>query len=308
MTELLFILENISLPILLLILVGFIFQKIFKMDVPTLTRLLIYLLIPVVVFVKIMDADVTWALMLAVTGYMLLLQMAVYIVGWITGRLMRQTPGMRSVTINAMVLINTGNYGIPLVDLTFGANPLATASQLFIVVIQNITTNTFGVFQLCKGRMPRKQAWLSVAKMPALYVLALAVLLKSCDAQIPSLVMIPLNYLSDSFIAVALLGLGAQLAEVKVGKGFSRAAIVGVIKSVTTPLLGFALVLLLGIKGILAQALVIGVSTPTAVSSAAMAREFDAEPGYAAQLVLVTTVLCTVTLPFIISFLKWFYA
>jgi predicted permease len=302
MTELLYILENISLPILLLILSGFGFQKLFRINVPTLTRLVIYLLIPVVIFVKIMEADVTWELLLTATGYMLLLQVSVYFIGQATGRLLRQPACRRSVTINSMVLINTGNYGLPLNDLVFGANPLANAAQLFIVVMQNIVTNTFGVYVLCKGNRSRKQAWLSVAKMPAMYVLALAVLLKSVGAQIPEPVMIPLNYLAGAFVAVALLALGAQLAEVRVGEGFKDAIIAGAVKVVTAPLLGFAFVLLLGVKGVLAQALIIGISTPTAVSSAALSREFDVEPGYAAQLVLMTTVLCTFTLPAVIWF------
>lgn len=308
MTELLYILEHISLPIILLILAGFIFQKIFKTDVRTLTRLLIYLLIPVVIFVKILEAEITWHLLITVAGFTLLLQVFMYLTGLVTARLLRQTPQKRCVTVNTLVLLNTGNYGIPLIDLVFSANPLASASQLFIVVVQNITTNTFGVYQLCRGKQTRRQAWISAAKLPAIYVMALAALLKGFDVEMPVTVMVPLHYLADAFIAIALLSLGAQLAEVKLGQGLKDVMVTSIVKVVSAPLLGFAFVLLLGVKGLLAQALVIGISTPTAVNAAVLSREFDAEPGYAAQVVLVTTALCTFTLPAIIWFMGQYFA
>ncbi len=308
MTELFYILEHISLPIILLILSGFIFQKIFKTDVRTLTRLLVYLLIPVVIFVKILEAEITWNLLLTVTGFTLLLQVFMYLTGVATARLLRQPPQMRFVTVNTLVLLNTGNYGIPLIDLVFSANPVASASQLFIVVVQNITTNTFGVYQLCRGKQTRRQAWVSAAKLPAIYVMALAALLKGFDVEMPVTVMVPLHYLADAFIAVALLSLGAQLAEVKLGQGLKGVMVTSIVKVFSAPLLGFALVLLLGVKGLLAQALVIGISTPTAVNAAVLSREFDAEPGYAAQVVLVTTALCTFTLPAIIWFVGQYFA
>ncbi len=308
MTELFYILEHISLPIILLILSGFIFQKIFKTDVRTLTRLLVYLLIPVVIFVKILEAEITWNLLLTVTGFTLLLQVFMYLTGVATARLLRQPPQMRCVTVNTLVLLNTGNYGIPLIDLVFSANPVASASQLFIVVVQNITTNTFGVYQLCRGKQTRRQAWVSAAKLPAIYVMALAALLKGFDVEMPVTVMVPLHYLADAFIAVALLSLGAQLAEVKLGQGLKGVMVTSIVKVFSAPLLGFALVLLLGVKGLLAQALVIGISTPTAVNAAVLSREFDAEPGYAAQVVLVTTALCTFTLPAIIWFVGQYFA
>jgi predicted permease len=308
MTELLYILENISLPILLMILVGFGFQKIFHVDVRTLTKLMMYLLIPVLIFVKVIDVDMTWDLLLTVVGFTMLLEVAVFIVGWGTGRLLRQTPGKRGVTVNSMVLLNTGNYGIPLVDLAFSANPMAAASQLFIVVIQNIMTQTVGVWQVCKGCQRQERPWKAIVKMPTLYVMVLAVLLRSWGVEIPKPVMIPLNYMSDAFIAVALMVLGMQLAEVKLGEGLGQVMIVSVIKVVTATLLGFALVLALGIKGMLAQALIIGISTPSGVNTVVLSAEFDAEPGYAAQLVLMTTVMCTFTLPLIISFVRQYFA
>ena len=199
-----------------------------------------------------------------------------------------------------MVLFNSGNYGIPLIELVFKSNPIATASQLFIVVMQNLTSNTFCVFQASAGSSTKKEAWKNMLKMPALYVLALVAIVKLTGFEIPRSVMIPLDYLANAFIGMALLMLGVQLASVESRFQMRDVFSISLIKIILAPAIGFGIVLLFGIKGVLAQALVIGVSTPAAVNTVIIAREFDNEPDFAAQIVVMTTLICTFSLPVVI--------
>ena len=307
MTELLYILQEISLPIILLILTGFGFQKIFKTNVRTYSKLMIYLLIPVVIFTKLYDMDITWDFFMIVVPFIVLLEICMFFLAILIAVIFKYQKSMRNALSNAFILFNTGNYGIPLIELVFKSNPVATASQLFIVVIQNITSNTVGVFQASSGNASRKKALKNVIKMPSLYVLVLVALIKITHLEIPSTIMIPLGYISDAFIGFALITLGVQLADVKLGHRFKEVLTTSIIKVILGPALGFALVLLLGIKGLLAQALVIGISTPSAVNSAIFAKEFGNEPDYAAQMVVATTAFCTFTLPVIIYFVQQYF-
>jgi predicted permease len=119
--------------------------------------------------------------------------------------------------------------------------------------------------------------------------------------------MVPLGYLDDAFVGLALFSLGVQLADVRLTQGVGRVMTTSFIKIVTAPALGFAFVLLLGLHGLLAQALIVGISTPTALSAAMLAHEFDNEPGYTSQVIVVTTVLCTFTLPAVIWFVQQYF-
>jgi len=83
--------------------------------------------------------------------------------------------------------------------------------------------------------------------------------------------------------------------------------ITSAVKIISAPLLAFGIVLALGLHGLLAQALIIGISTPTALTAAMLAFEFDNEPAYTSQVVVVTTVLCTFTLPAVIWFVQQFF-
>lgn len=307
MTEMLFIMEEISLPIILLIAAGFVFQKIFKVDIRTFSKLSIYLLVPVLVFVKLYSIDVSGGFLMQVVPFVLLLEIAMYIAAVIFSAIFRFDKSIKKAFTNSLVLINTGNYGIPLIDLVFRGNPLAAASQIFIVAIQNITTSTFGVFQASSGSASKKQAFINMIKMPTIYAILLVVLIKSFNITLPETVLIPMNYISDGFIAFALLALGVQLANVKLGYKIWQVLGVSAFKVIIAPLTAFGLVALLNIQGVLGAALIIGLSTPTAVNTAILAQEFDNEPEFAAQVVFMTTVLCTFTLPMVIYFVRGYF-
>lgn len=307
MTELLHILLEISLPIILLIALGFGFKKIFKTDTKVLPKLNVYLIFPIVIFVKVYQAGITWDLILIVLPYIFILQVLMFLISLALGGFFHFDRNKRKALGNTFVLFNTGNFGIPLIELAFYGNAMAMASQLFIVIIQNITINTFGVFQASSGKSSKLKALKNVIKMPSLYAIALAVLFKMLDVGIPSTIMIPLNYITGAFIAMALITLGVQLSGVNVKHGLKQVLVGSAVKMLIAPVLGFALVLLLGIEGMLAQVLIIGISTPTAASCAIIAKEFDNEPGFSAQFVLATTVFCTLTLPIIIYFVRQYF-
>jgi hypothetical protein len=307
MTEMLFILEEILLPIIIMITAGFVFQKIFNVDIRTFSKLSIYLLVPVLVFTKLYGIDISGEFFVQVVPFVLLLELAMYVIAVIFSAIFRFNRSIRKAFTNSLVLINTGNYGIPLIDLVFRGNPLADSSQIFIVAIQNITTSTFGVFQASSGNSSRKRALINMIKMPTIYAILLVVLLRALKVTIPGTIMIPLNYITDAFIAFALLALGVQLASVKLGYKIWQVMGVSALKLIVAPLAAFGLTQLLDIQGVLGAALIIGLSTPTAVNTAILAHEFDNEPEFAAQVVFMTTVLCTFTLPIVIYFVRGYF-
>jgi hypothetical protein len=51
---------------------------------------------------------------------------------------MRLPRGRRLAFGNSLMFFNSGNYGLPLVDLAFRGDPVAVTGQLMIILIQNI--------------------------------------------------------------------------------------------------------------------------------------------------------------------------
>lgn len=296
---------NIIIPIFILIAVGYTAQRILKMDLRTITKLNIYIFIPSILFVKIYETEVTWKLFGTIVFYVTLVCLAMFILGELVAKFFKYERGVRKAFVNSLLFFNSGNYGLPLVELAFHYNPLATTAQIFILLIQNITTNTFGVFQASSGNRDYKQAFKNMLIMPSLYVVSVVIILKAFDIIIPEMIMIPLRNISNGFVAVALITLGVQLAEVKINSNFKDIFTVSFIRLIAAPLLGFLLISFMGVEGILAKALILGVSTPSAVTTAIIAKEFDNEPEYASQIVFFTTLLSAVTVSGIIFLLDY---
>lgn len=72
------------------------------------------------------------------------------------------------------------------------------------------------------------------------------------------------------------------------------------------PLIGLALVKLMGLEGLLAQILIIGVAGPSAVASAVLAIEFRNRPDFAASAVLLSTLGAALTVPVVIFLVQVF--
>jgi len=307
MQELFYIIKTISLPIVLLILLGFFFQKIFCINAKSYSKLLLYIITPIMIFTKLYSAEITWDLFLQVVPFIIILTVVLYSIGLFISLLFKFEKSMRHAFLNSLILFNSGNYGLPLIELAFKNNPYAIVSQLLILLIQNIIGNTVGVFHASTGKASVKQALINVAKMPAIYTIIAVLLIKVFHATIPDFILIPLNYITNAFIFLALTTLGIQLAEVKIGYQLTRVMTATFLRVFIAPLIGFCLILLLGIRGQLAPVLIIGISTPTAVSTAILAKEFDNESDFAAQVVFVTTIFVTFSLPLIIYILRQYY-
>jgi predicted permease len=295
-----YILLNIVLPIFCLVLIGFGAQKFLQMDSRTFSRLNIYILIPAVLFVKIYEARVSLRFVGQVLFFVITVEALMYVLGAALAHFLKYPRGISKAFTNSLLFFNSGNYGLPLVELAFHGNPVATASQVFVMLTQNVSTSTFGVFQASSGKSSYRQALQNMMMMPSLYVLAIVLIVKGFALKVPLQLMMPLKYISGGFVGLALITLGVQLAEVKAKFRVNDVLLASFVRLILSPALGFFLVWLLGIHGILAKSLIIGVSTPTAVNTAIIAREFDNEPEYAAQMVLVSTLFSAVTLSVII--------
>lgn len=298
------ILVKIVIPIFVLFTVGFVAQKMLKMDSRTFSRMNIYIFVPAVLFTKIYNANVTMSFFWQMLIYILLIQFAMMALGEAASRILKYPREKRKAFCNSLVFFNSGNYGLPLVDLAFKGNPIALTSQVFILVIQNVMVNTFGVFQASSGKSNYKKALKNILLMPTLYVLAIVIIIKILKIHVPTPILTPITYISQAFIATATITLGVQLAEIKGSFKLNHAFMSAFIRLIISPVLGFLLIMLLGIKGILAESMIIGVSMPSAVNTAILAKEFNNEPEYATQVVFVSTILSAFTLSLVIFFVR----
>src|SRR5699024_4293690 len=80
---------------------------------------------------------------------------------------------------------------------------------------QNIFTFTYGIFSLQSLQVGKLKALLGYFKMPIIYALLAGVLLNYYEISVPQFIWTPMNYISEAMIVLALVLLGAHIAQIK---------------------------------------------------------------------------------------------
>ena len=119
------------------------------------------------------------------------------------------------------MFFNSGNYGVPVNDLVFKSDPLAMSIQVIMLTLQNIFLFSYGIFSLQSIQVGKLKAALGYFKMPVLYAMLAGVATNVFNIPVPSFIWVPANYIADAMIALALLTLGAQVAQIKFVAGLS---------------------------------------------------------------------------------------
>ena len=207
----------------------------------------------------------------------------------------------KATTLNNSVLFfNSGNYGAPVNDLVFKSDPVAMSAQVIVLTMQNIFTFTYGVFAIQSVQIGKLKALLNYFKMPIIYALVLAVILNYNDVAVPDFIWTTVSYLSDAMIAIALILLGAQIANIKFSFKWTSSYIYIFIRLIIGPLIALAIIKVMGIDGVVGQTLFIASAMPTSVNSSVIAQEYDNYPELAAELVFLSTLFSAITVVIVI--------
>ncbi|GAB4073045.1 AEC family transporter [Barrientosiimonas marina] len=295
MTELYTILIDILLPVFIIMGIGFLMEKKFKLDLQTLAKLNIYFLVPGFIFVKLYDTNFSGKIFLLVILFFALYMIILFLISKLIAKFKGYSQSKSATFSNSVILFNSGNYGVPVNDLVFKGDSFAMSIQVIILTMQNILTFSYGIFAMQSASIGKWQAILSYFKMPVLYAMAAGILLNLFNVPMPSFLWTPANYISDGMIAIALVLLGAQVAQIKLTSALTDVYYSVIVRLVLGPAIAFIIILLLGIDGITAQALFIASAMPTAVNSSVIAQEYDNHPHLAAQIVLFSTICSAIS-------------
>ena len=289
------ILLNVILPVFLLIGAGVFLHRKFKFDMSTLSKLNTYFLMPSVSFVNIYQNNVGGKTLIHILGFLVLQCSCLMIISALISRAAKFESSLSSTFKNSVVLNNSGNFGLPVSQLVFQHNPLGASIQIVVMIFQNLLTYTYGLFNSVSVDQRGVTAMKEFLKNPVIYAFLLGLILHIYHINIPTFLWTPINNTSNAFLAVALVTLGAQSAYLKITR-FSLPLILSLFgRLILSPLIAFIIILSLKLDGTTAQALLIASSFPTSRNSALFALEYDNHPEYAAQVVLLSTLLSMIT-------------
>lgn len=301
------IILNSIIPIFILIFLGFIIDKKFAMNLDSLIKINFYLYVPAFSFVNIFITDISVDLIRVILLTVILLVIN-FIFGAVLAKLLRLPKKTGKAFENALMFYNSGNIGISLMTLVFSNSPFvvdgmtpyletALSVQVMTLLVQNLTTNTIGFINSGGEGMTLKTGIIRVLKMPALYAIICAVLFKFVPFDFTVTPVWPaLEYLRSGLVSVALITLGVQLSKTRLNIKLKTPYLAAFCRLIGGPAAALLLIKLFGFEGVLAQAIFIASSAPTAVNTALLSIECKGDSDFAVQTVTISTLFSAITM------------
>lgn len=283
------ILTTVTLPIIVLLALGWFVQWRLRLDLPSLTRLLVNVVLPFALLHFLTTAELPLAEVWPTVWFTVAQFIALTALGWGAAVLCR-LPGEYGPVIGlATAFANTGNFGIPVAQLSFPADYLL--HQTVIVSLHSMLIVPAGVLILAGQRGNLGDALKALLTSPMIIAVAAGLALKGFEVELPFILSHPVEIVAGAYMAIALFTLGAQLAETRVSFTSGAVWLTVALKMLLAPALTWAALLLTGIEAQLADLLVVATAAPVGILLAIFCTEYKRAPELASAAVLVSTVV-----------------
>jgi predicted permease len=293
---------QIILPVFLIILAGFLLEKLSHLDFRTLTYSSLYLFTPALVFSSLMKRDIRLDLAINLSLFMVLYTVALLAIAVAVARGLKMARETRGAFSLATVMMNVGNFGLPLTYFAFGDKGLEVSILTFVLF--NIPLGTLAIVIAQGAKAPLGKALANTLKIPIFHGVLLAGVLKMIGVGVPGFLLRPIELIGQAAIPVMLILLGMQLARTRLRAAPGFLSLAAAIRLGLAPVLAWGITLILGIHGVTRDVVILQTSTPSAVLPLLYSLRFDTRPDLVAGAIFVTTLLSSVSLTLVLYFLQ----
>ena len=200
-----------------------------------------------------------------------------------------------------LILPNTGNMGIPICLFAYGTAGLGVASAIASVVI--LLHFTLGVL------LAKKSFSLEVLiKNMPIYGIIVSVIFLYFEWDVPGYLENTTFLLTYATIFLVLMSLGIALSRLKV-VSWTHASILGAVRVIIGPLIGFGLIKFLNLDGFAAGVLLIQSCMPSAVLTYLVGSMYSEKKvvDSVASVIVTSTIMSFITIPIVVFYsLKYF--
>lgn len=255
------------------------------------TRLIMNIGAPCLIVSSFSRADIDIGKMADISLAVLAILLLMSIIGVVLIRVMRLQV---STFLPALLFPNIGNMGLPLCLFAFGETGLALAITVFLLIF-TLQLSLGIVLVAGRGNLT------GLLRQPVLWATAIALLMVGNGWSLPEWLDNTTGILGGITIPLMLITLGVSLEKLKVAE-WKHSLLFSVIRVLG----GFGLAVLVanlfGLEGVERGVLILQLSMPVAVFNYLLALRYQREPGEVAGMVVLSTLLAFLLLPFMVSF------
>jgi predicted permease len=296
--------SDVLLPIVVVVLVGYVLKRYLPIDTRSLNRMSMYALSPALIFITIIKIQIPGTEVLRISLTSVAVCLGSGLIAYAIARLRKTDAPSTAALLLTTMFMNSGNYGLPTAQFAFGQAGLDRALLFFIAQAIMAQTLTIAIAQA--GQTNWQTGFKQILKMPPIYAVASALLLRwmgvTLDApNVLGSVLHGIDLISQATLPLLLMLLGMQLAQETVIEDVPLTTTAVIIRLFVSPLIAYGVAVALQLDALATNVVVLQASMPTAVNMVLYSLEFNARPKFVAGTVVITTLLSVVTLTILLT-------
>ncbi len=246
---------------------------------------------PAMIFYTITTTGVTLEIFIEYFIYATMIIGAFAVIGVIFLLILKKDP---ITELPPLILPNTGNMGVPICLFAYGTTGLGVASAIASVII--LFHFTVGILLASK-----KFSFTVLIKNGPIYGIIASVFFLYFDWDVPGYLENTTFLLTYTTIFLVLMALGVALTRLKI-VSWTHAVILGVVRVILGPVIGFTLIKFLNLSGFMAGVLLIQSAMPSAVLTYLVGSMYSEKRAVdnIASVIVSSTLMSFITIPVVV--------
>ncbi len=246
---------------------------------------------PAMIFYTITTTGVTLEIFIEYFIYATIIIGAFAVIGVIFLLILKKDP---ITELPPLILPNTGNMGVPICLFAYGTAGLGVASAIASVII--LFHFTVGILLASK-----KFSFTVLIKNGPIYGIIASVFFLYFDWDVPGYLENTTFLLTYTTIFLVLMALGVALTRLKI-VSWTHAVILGVVRVILGPVIGFTLIKFLNLSGFMAGVLLIQSAMPSAVLTYLVGSMYSEKRAVdnIASVIVSSTLMSFITIPVVV--------
>jgi malate permease and related proteins len=273
-----------------LVALGWVLQSRLKLDIGTLNRLQVYVVMPAFLIHFLSSGKQPLSVVWPVFYLGIVLFLFLIPIGWLTVYITRQRASLGPMMGLGTGYANVGFFGIPVTQLAFGPEYLIYMSVM--TALMSILICTVGVWLLAPSGGSIFSKLKIAFETPLIPSVIIGLSLRGFGIELPTVVSQPMQFIGSIFTPLALYTLGAQIAASNVVRfEFVPQTLILILKFLVAPALAWGLCSYMEFPRDVANVIVVASATPVGVLVTIFAAEYKTEPEFISTAVVISTAL-----------------
>lgn len=302
---------NATIPIFLIILLGYILKKInfLTEEFAAMANKYVFVVaLPAMLFEDIASSDISEHMNLKFFLFCFVTTITMFLLVWLIARLFLKDKTKVGAFAQASARSSAAVLGVAFVENisgNIGSTPLmivAAVPFFNILSVIILVCNANSDENVKKGKI--KNSFINIAKNPIIIGILLGLIVSLIRLPIPAIASKSINYIARTATPMALIAVGAGF-DIKEAFTCLKPALASTfIKLIGLPLIYLPIAYQMGFAGSEMVAILVMLASPTTVSCYVMAKNMDNDGVLTSNVIVLTTLLSSITLTMWVFILK----